>query len=113
MEAEIIERLNIPFTTIPAAGIHGGRFSQPAIEYHPPVARSIRAMKFCLISTGCSSLSGGFVAVPMAVAGIRFPSLGTHQISNPAWRLKQLPVFPTALPLQQMNRRLISGSTRT
>lgn len=76
MEAEMITRLDIPYSSIPAAGVHGvGIFSLPANIFR--LIRGVFKSRRILARFKPDVLlfSGGFVAVPMAVAGVKIPSL--------------------------------------
>ncbi len=94
MEAQLVKRANVPFKTIPAAGIHGvglkmlpgnlirlmrGFFASRRIlqEFHPDVL----------------FFTGGFVAVPMAIAGMRVPSALFIPDIEPGLALKTLARF--------------------
>jgi len=76
MEAELIERQGLPYTAIPAAGVHGvGLRTLP--KNISKLVRGIFASRKILRDFKPDALffTGGFVAVPMAVAGWRIPSL--------------------------------------
>jgi UDP-N-acetylglucosamine--N-acetylmuramyl-(pentapeptide) pyrophosphoryl-undecaprenol N-acetylglucosamine transferase len=76
METEMITRLNIPYSTIPAAGVHGvGLLSLPGniIQLIRGVFESRRIIAG--FKPDVLLFTGGFVAVPMAVAGINKQSL--------------------------------------
>jgi UDP-N-acetylglucosamine--N-acetylmuramyl-(pentapeptide) pyrophosphoryl-undecaprenol N-acetylglucosamine transferase len=91
MEAEIVKRNGIPFKTIPAAGVHGvglrilphnlgqlgrGIFASRRIlhEYKPDVL----------------FFTGGYTAIPMALAGWKIPSLLYVPDIEPGLALKTL-----------------------
>lgn len=76
MEAEMINRLNIPYSTIPAAGVHGvGVRTLPGniLQLIRGVFESRRVI--ARFKPDVLLFTGGFVAVPMAVAGIKIQSL--------------------------------------
>ncbi|HEX7541625.1 MAG TPA: UDP-N-acetylglucosamine--N-acetylmuramyl-(pentapeptide) pyrophosphoryl-undecaprenol N-acetylglucosamine transferase [Anaerolineales bacterium] len=94
MEARLVERANVPFKTIPAAGVHGvvlktlpgnvirlvrGFFAARRIlhEFKPEVL----------------FFTGGYVAVPMALAGMRVPTALYVPDIEPALALKTLARF--------------------
>ena len=76
MEAELVQRYDLPYTEIPAAGVHGvGLRTLP--KNISKLMRGIFASRKILREFKPDALffTGGFVAVPMAVAGWRIPSL--------------------------------------
>lgn len=100
METDLVSRQNIPFRAIPAAGVHGvglrtllgnliklaqGIFASNQIirEFHPDV----------LLFTG------GYVAVPMAFAGWRVPSMLYVPDIEPGLALKALSRFADTIAL--------------
>ena len=75
MEARLLERVNVPFKTIPAAGIHGvglktlpGNISRLMRGYFA-ARRILNEFKPDVLF-----FTGGYVAVPMALAGRHIPS---------------------------------------
>lgn len=76
METRLVERSGIPFRTIPAAGIHGiGLRSLPRNLWQ--LSRGVFASRRILMEFRPDVLffTGGYVAVPMALAGRKVPSL--------------------------------------
>jgi len=76
METEMISRLNIPYSSIPAAGVHGvGFLSLPANIFR--LVRGVFESRRILARFKPDALlfTGGFVAVPMAIAGRKIASL--------------------------------------
>jgi UDP-N-acetylglucosamine--N-acetylmuramyl-(pentapeptide) pyrophosphoryl-undecaprenol N-acetylglucosamine transferase len=76
MEAGLVERTGIPFRAIPAAGVHGvGLRSLPGNLWR--LARGVFAAGRILREYRPQALlfTGGYVAVPMAIAGRRVPTL--------------------------------------
>jgi len=76
MEADLVQRAGIRFTAIPAAGVHGiGIRSLPRNLYK--IGRGIIASRRILnqFKPDVLLFTGGFVAVPMALAGRKIPSL--------------------------------------
>jgi len=72
MEAEIVQRAGVPFTAIPAAGVHGVGFGRLPGN----VARLVRgvlasAQILRRFRPHVLLFTGGYVAVPMAIAGWR------------------------------------------
>jgi UDP-N-acetylglucosamine--N-acetylmuramyl-(pentapeptide) pyrophosphoryl-undecaprenol N-acetylglucosamine transferase len=100
MEAELVTRLNIPFTGIPAAGVHGvGLRSLPG--------NLIRLLRGALASSRILKdfqpdvllFTGGYVAVPMALAARRLPSLLFVPDIEPGLALKVLARFASRIAL--------------
>lgn len=76
MEAGLLERADIPFTSIPAAGVHGvGLRALPQNLWR--LGRGIRSAARILkqFQPDVLFFTGGYVAVPVAVAGRRVPTL--------------------------------------
>lgn len=76
MEAELVQRYDLPYAEIPAAGVHGvGLRTLP--KNISKLVRGIFASRKILreFKPDVLFFTGGFVAVPMAVAGWRTPSL--------------------------------------
>ncbi|NMB88072.1 MAG: UDP-N-acetylglucosamine--N-acetylmuramyl-(pentapeptide) pyrophosphoryl-undecaprenol N-acetylglucosamine transferase [Chloroflexi bacterium] len=76
MEADLVARFNVPFTAIPAAGVHGvGLRALPGnvarlVRGFFAASRILRQFKPDAIL-----YTGGYVAAPVALAGWRVPSL--------------------------------------
>ena len=94
MEAELVKRAGIPYRTIPAAGVHGvdlralpGNLKQ--------LARGMWASRRILREFRPDVLffTGGYVAVPMALAGRRTPTLLYVPDIEPGLALKALSRF--------------------
>jgi UDP-N-acetylglucosamine--N-acetylmuramyl-(pentapeptide) pyrophosphoryl-undecaprenol N-acetylglucosamine transferase len=76
METQLVERSGIPYRTIPAAGVHGiGLRTLPGNLRQ--VGRGILASRRILreFKPDVLFFTGGYVAVPMALAGWKVPSL--------------------------------------
>ncbi len=76
MEAQLVSRTGIPFRTIPAAGVHGiGLRTLPGNLWQ--LSRGVFASRRILREFDPDVLffTGGYVAVPMALAGWKVPSL--------------------------------------
>jgi UDP-N-acetylglucosamine--N-acetylmuramyl-(pentapeptide) pyrophosphoryl-undecaprenol N-acetylglucosamine transferase len=76
MEADLVQRAGVPFTAIPAAGLHGVSLrALPGNLWQ--LARGTRTAQQVLHSfqPDVLLLTGGFVGVPMALAGHRLPTL--------------------------------------
>jgi UDP-N-acetylglucosamine--N-acetylmuramyl-(pentapeptide) pyrophosphoryl-undecaprenol N-acetylglucosamine transferase len=76
MEADLVRRAGIPFTAVPAAGVHGvGWRALPhnIIQLGQGFLSSRRILQ--QFKPDLLLFTGGFVAAPMALAGNRIPSL--------------------------------------
>jgi UDP-N-acetylglucosamine--N-acetylmuramyl-(pentapeptide) pyrophosphoryl-undecaprenol N-acetylglucosamine transferase len=94
MEASLVQRAGIPFTTIPAAGLHGvGPRSLPGNAVK--LARGYTASRRILREFRPDALffTGGYLAVPMALAGARVPTLLYVPDIEPALALKTIARF--------------------
>jgi UDP-N-acetylglucosamine--N-acetylmuramyl-(pentapeptide) pyrophosphoryl-undecaprenol N-acetylglucosamine transferase len=98
MEEELIRREEIPFQSIPAAGVHGvGLRALPGNLTR--LARGVRRSSEILRRFQPDALffTGGYVAAPMALAGRRIPSLLYVPDIEPGMALKTLAHFSTAI----------------
>ncbi|MBT3336891.1 MAG: undecaprenyldiphospho-muramoylpentapeptide beta-N-acetylglucosaminyltransferase [Anaerolineae bacterium] len=94
MEAALVERQGIPFATIPAAGVHGvGLRTLP--KNIVKLMRGVLASRKILreFKPNVLFFTGGYVAVPMAIAGINIPSLLCVPDIEPGLALKALAWF--------------------
>jgi UDP-N-acetylglucosamine--N-acetylmuramyl-(pentapeptide) pyrophosphoryl-undecaprenol N-acetylglucosamine transferase len=94
MEARLVERANVPFKSIPAAGIHG--VSLGALPGN--ILRLVRgffAARRILNEFRPDVLffTGGYLAIPMALAGMRIPTALYVPDIEPALALKTLAHF--------------------
>lgn len=100
MEADLIQRNHIPYTAIPAAGVHGvGWRSLPRNLWQ--LGRGVGAARRILgqFRPDLLLFTGGFVAVPMAVAGFAVPSLLYVPDIEPGLALKVLARFADRIAL--------------
>ncbi len=100
MEKELVTRSNTPFTTIPAAGVHGvGLRKLPGNiwELIKGVLASHRIIK--QFNPDLLFFTGGYLAFPMAVAGMRRPSLLYVPDIEPGLALKALARFANRIAL--------------
>ena len=76
METRLVERAGIPFKTIPAAGVHGVALRQLPANISS-IVRGAKTSATILKEYKPDVLffTGGYVAVPMALAGRKIPSL--------------------------------------
>jgi UDP-N-acetylglucosamine--N-acetylmuramyl-(pentapeptide) pyrophosphoryl-undecaprenol N-acetylglucosamine transferase len=94
MEARLVERANVPFKTIPAAGIHGvGLKMVPGNVVR--LVRGFFASRRILheFKPDVLFFTGGYVAVPMALAGMRVPTALYVPDIEPGMALKTLARF--------------------
>ncbi len=94
MEAQLVARANVPFKTIPAAGIHGvGLKSLPGNIIR--LVRGFFASRRILdeFNPDVMFFTGGYVAVPIAMAGKRVPMVLYVPDIEPALALKTLARF--------------------
>jgi len=94
MEARLVERAGLPFKAIPAAGLHGvGLLRLPGNLV--AILRGILAAKKILAEFKPEAVffTGGYVAVPMALAGLDLPSLLYVPDVEPGLALKTLSYF--------------------
>lgn len=98
METELVERAGIPFKAIPAAGLHGVDVKRlPGNLWR--LTRGLLASRRILAEFQPDVLffTGGYVAVPMALAGRKIPSLLYVPDVEPALALKTLARFATRI----------------
>lgn len=94
MEARLVERASIPFKAIPAAGLHGvGLLQIPGSLL--ALSRGLLAASRILkeFRPDAMFFTGGYVAVPVAVAGRKIPSLLYVPDIEPGLALKTLAYF--------------------
>jgi UDP-N-acetylglucosamine--N-acetylmuramyl-(pentapeptide) pyrophosphoryl-undecaprenol N-acetylglucosamine transferase len=94
MEARLLERANMSFKTIPAAGVHGvGLKTLPRNVIR--LVRGYFAARRILheFKPDVLFFTGGYVAIPMALAGMRIPTALYVPDIEPALALKTLARF--------------------
>jgi UDP-N-acetylglucosamine--N-acetylmuramyl-(pentapeptide) pyrophosphoryl-undecaprenol N-acetylglucosamine transferase len=111
MEVELVERVGVPFEAIPAAGVHGvglrslpGNLAQLWRGFWRARAILRRYRPDVLFFTG------GYVAVPMALAGWKIPSLLYVPDIEPGMALKFLARFADRIALTAPDSRAFFGS---
>ena len=100
MEEDLVTRRKIPFSSIPAAGVHGVGIGQlPGNIWK--LLKGVFASKRILQDFQPDALffTGGFVAIPMAVAGIGKPSVLYVPDIEPGLALKVLSRFANKIAL--------------
>ncbi len=100
MEAGLVERAGIPFKAIPAAGLHGVGLKRMPRNL-ATLARGVIASQKILSEFKPDVLffTGGYVAVPMALAGRKIPSLLYVPDVEPGLALKTLARFASCITL--------------
>jgi UDP-N-acetylglucosamine--N-acetylmuramyl-(pentapeptide) pyrophosphoryl-undecaprenol N-acetylglucosamine transferase len=100
MEARLVERASIPFKTIPAAGVHGVDLKELPGNLNA-LSRGVFASRDILdeFKPDVLFFTGGYVAVPMALAGRKLPSLLYVPDIEPGLALKSLSYFATRIIL--------------
>ena len=100
IEADLVTRANVEYRAIPAAGIHGvGLRSLPGniLKLMRGTAASRRILRE--FKPDVLLFTGGYLAVPMALAGWRVPSLLYVPDIEPGMALKALSRFATRIAL--------------
>jgi len=100
MEADLVQRQDIPFASIPAAGLHGVGLKQMPGNL-TRLSRGVLASRRILqqFKPDVLFLTGGYVAVPMALAGWRVPTLLYVPDIEPGLALKSLAGFADRIAL--------------
>ncbi len=113
MEARLVERANIPFKAIPAAGIHGVGLRQLPGNMIKLV-RGVKMSKKILHEFRPDVLffTGGYVAVPMALAGMRIPSVLFVPDIEPGLALKTLGRFADRIAVTAEDSRKYFSRTK-
>ena len=113
MEADLIQRAGVPFTAVPAAGVHGvGLRALPGNLFR--LARGVTASRRILDQFRPHALlfTGGYVAVPMALAaGRRVPGLLFVPDIEPGLALKTLARFAHTIALSASPSRAFFSKT--
>jgi UDP-N-acetylglucosamine--N-acetylmuramyl-(pentapeptide) pyrophosphoryl-undecaprenol N-acetylglucosamine transferase len=113
MEADLVKREGIPFTAIPAAGVHGvGWRTLPGNVVQ--LARGFGVARRLIASYRPDALffTGGFVAVPVALAGRRHPIVLYVPDIEPGLALKSVSRFADRVALTaEPARTFFSPST--
>ena len=100
MEKDLVTRNNIPFKTIPAAGVHGiglGKLPGNIWELMKGVLASRKLIN--QFNPDLLFFTGGYIAFPMAVAAMRRPSLLYVPDIEPGLALKVLARFANRIAL--------------
>ena len=115
MEAALVERAGIRFKAIPAAGLHGVGLKRMPGNLQT-LARGVLASQKILSEFQPDALffTGGYVAVPMALAGRKIPSLLYVPDVEPGLALKTLARFATCITLTtEDSRQFFSARAKT
>jgi len=100
MESELISRLNLPYQEIPAAGVHGiGLRSLPGniFKLLKGVWKSVKILK--QFRPDVIFYTGGYVAAPMAIAGVKKQSILYVPDIEPGLALKFIARFADVIAL--------------
>ena len=100
MEADLVERVQVPYTAIPAAGVHGvGLRALPGnlLQLWRGIWSSMRILRE--FQPHVLLFTGGYVAVPMALAGRNTPTLLYVPDIEPGMALKFLARFADRIAL--------------
>jgi UDP-N-acetylglucosamine--N-acetylmuramyl-(pentapeptide) pyrophosphoryl-undecaprenol N-acetylglucosamine transferase len=106
MEADLVANTGVQFETIPAAGVHGvGLRALPANILR--LARGFFASRKILrrFKPDVLFFTGGYVAVPMALAGVKVPSVLYVPDIEPGLALKTLARFAERIALTTEDSR--------
>ena len=107
MEADLVTRANVPFEAIPAAGVHGvglGRLPVNAWQLWKGYQASHRILR--RFQPDVMFFTGGFVAVPMALAGRRVPSVLYVPDIEPGLALKALSRLASTIAITEDDSRV-------
>ncbi len=113
MESELIHRNNLPYREIPAAGVHGvGLRSLPGniVKLVKGVIQSVRILKE--FQPDVIFYTGGYVAAPMAVAGLRKPSVLFVPDIEPGFALNFISKFAHAIALTTETSKQFFSKTK-
>ncbi|MDI6768436.1 MAG: undecaprenyldiphospho-muramoylpentapeptide beta-N-acetylglucosaminyltransferase [Anaerolineales bacterium] len=115
MEAALVQRAGIPFEAIPAAGVHGVGLKQlprnlwRLLRGYFAARRILRRFKPEVLF-----FTGGYVAVPMALAARRIPTLLYVPDIEPGLALKALAHFADCIALSaEASRKYFSRRAQT
>ncbi len=115
MEADLVTRAGVPFTAIPAAGVHGvGLRALPRNVLQ--LGRGTLAARRTLnkFNPDVIFFTGGYVAAPVAVAGRKRPILLYVPDIEPGLALRFLARFASVIALTaEESRRYFNPRTRT
>jgi undecaprenyldiphospho-muramoylpentapeptide beta-N-acetylglucosaminyltransferase len=114
MEADLVKRQGIRFEAIPAAGVHGVGLKRLPHNLGQ-LARGVNASRRILreFKPDVLFFTGGYVAVPMAVAGRRTPTLLYVPDIEPGLALKALARFADRIAVTaEESRRFFPRSKR-
>lgn len=106
MEAELVNRQGVPYTAIPAAGVHGvGLRALPgnAVKLVKGVLASRRVLR--QFQPDVLLFTGGYVAAPMAVAARKLPALLYTPDIEPGLALKFLARFARVIAVTAPDSR--------
>jgi UDP-N-acetylglucosamine--N-acetylmuramyl-(pentapeptide) pyrophosphoryl-undecaprenol N-acetylglucosamine transferase len=106
METDLVTKAGVDFETIPAAGVHGvglRRLPRNFLEIISGITAARRILN--RFKPDVLFFTGGYVAVPMALAGIRIPSVLYVPDIEPGMALKFLANFAEKIALTEETSR--------
>lgn len=110
METDLVTRAGIPFTAIPAAGVHGvGLRKLPNNLWK--LAQGVAASRRIIAQFHPEALffTGGYVGVPMAIAGAGLPSLLYVPDIEPGLALKAQALFARRIAVTEADSKRYFG----
>ncbi len=106
MEARLVERAGLPFKAIPAAGLHGVGLQRLPGNLAAILRGIFRAHSILAhFKPDVLFFTGGYVAIPLALAGWRIPSLLYVPDIEPGLALKVLSHFARQITLTSLDSR--------
>lgn len=113
MEEDLVKRRQIPYRTIPAAGLHGVGLKQLPFNLARLAKGYFASMKILHeFKPDALLFTGGFVAAPMALAGIPLPSLLYVPDIEPGLALKFISRFADRIALTAEESKQYFGNQK-
>jgi len=114
MEADLVTKTGVGFETIPAAGVHGvglRRLPGNIAQLLRGTAAARRVIKY--FKPDVLFFTGGYVAVPMAIAGLQIPSVLYVPDIEPGLALKFLTYFADKIALTTEDSKVYYSGRRS
>lgn len=113
MEEDLVKRRQIPYQTIPAAGLHGVGLKQLPFNIARLAKGYFASVKILHeFKPDALLFTGGFVAAPMAIAGIPLPSLLYVPDIEPGLALKFISRFADRIALTAEDSKHYFGNQK-
>ena len=113
MEAELVTRAGIPFTSVPASAVHGVGFHTLTGLFHSVCGYFVARKVIHDFKPDAMFFTGGYVAVPVALAGRKVPILLYVPDIEPGLALKILALLADHIALiAEDSRAYFSGHAR-